>query len=429
MLTTYASYRKAERIDCRSRKAHPPVTAVTQWSALKCVDSKNVSMAPDEATDNVIQQNSRPPQLQAASNHILSLDLCRGLAAFVVLIYHINFLLFDGLKTFQRGYLCVDFFFILSGYVIANSYDARVASGLSVRRFFITRTARLWPLVLLTTLIAFAVQTIRLRRDIPDITNLDLLITLVANALMMPSPRSPNDILFPFNGSAWSIFFEMAANVAYVVFFRYLSRLVLALVIAGSGLVLAWTAFYFNSLDVGMTQDNFLFGFPRVFFSFFLGVMLFRLRDNFRFFARSSFLFIGLFAAGALICFPKVPLTRLDGAIDLAIVVCVFPIILLVAERTKLSGPIGAFAWFFGGISYSVYLLQTPLMVAYSALPQLFFGSKVAALVPWAGMVFILIMIQISYLCWVYFERPAQRWLTKKLLKDEGRPAGFQRLH
>lgn len=386
-------------------------------------------MAPDEAKDGVIQQYSRSPQLHAASTHILSLDLCRGLAAFVVMIYHINFLLFEGLKTFQRGYLCVDFFFILSGYVIATSYDAKVAGGLGVRRFFIIRTARLWPLVLLTTLIAFAVQTIRLRRDIPELSNVDLIVSLVANALMLPSPQSPNEVLFPFNGSAWSIFFEMAANLAYVGAFSYLSRGVLTLVITGSGLALAWTALYFNSLDVGMTQETFLFGFPRVFFSFFLGVMLFRLRDTFGFFARSSFLFLALFVAAALICIPKITFSRLDGAIDLAIVVCVFPIILLVAERTKLFGPLGSFAWFFGGISYSVYLLQTPLMVAYSALPQLLVGSKVSAFVPWAGLIFILAMIQISYLCWVYFERPAQRFVTKTLLGNEGRSASFQRLH
>jgi peptidoglycan/LPS O-acetylase OafA/YrhL len=386
-------------------------------------------MAPDEAKDNVIQQMTGPPKSQAASNHILSLDLCRGLAAFVVMFYHINFLLFEELKIFQRGYLCVDFFFILSGYVIANSYDARVASGLSVRHFLIIRMARLWPLVLLTTLIAFGVQTIRLRRDIPDISNLDLIVTLVANSLMMPSPRSPNEVLFPFNGSAWSIFFEMVANLAYVAAFRYLSRGILALVIACSGLALAWTALFFNSLDVGMTQENFVFGFPRVFFSFFLGVMLFRRRDNFHFLTSSSFLSLGLFAAGALICLPKFLFTRLDGAIDLAIVVCFFPIILLIAERTKLSGRLSAFAWFFGGISYSVYLLQTPLMIAYSALPQIFFGAKVSAFVPWAGMVFILFIIQVSYLCWVFFERPAQRWLTKRLLNNEGRLAGFQRPH
>jgi peptidoglycan/LPS O-acetylase OafA/YrhL len=376
----------------------------------------------------VVQQEARPPQAQAASSHILSLDLCRGLAACVVMTYHISFLLFENGTIFRRGYLCVDFFFVLSGYVIASSYDARVASGLGVRRFSIIRIARLWPLVVLTTLIAFVVQTIRLRRDIPDISNLDLAVSLVSNLLMMPSPRSPIEVLFPFNASAWSIFFEMAANLVYVAAFRNLTGATLKLLIVASGIALACTAFTFNSLDVGMTQTNFIFGLPRVSFSFFLGVMLYRRRDilRIRTSGDSRFLFLGLLAAGAMICLPKIPVAYMDGLIDFAIAVCVFPIILRIAETTKLSRRMGALAWFLGGISYSVYLLQTPLMVGYSALPQLFFGSKVAEFVPWAGILFILFIIQISYLCWVYFERPAQRWLVTKLLNNQGRLAGIQ---
>jgi peptidoglycan/LPS O-acetylase OafA/YrhL len=177
-----------------------------------------------------------------------------------------------------------------------------------------------------------------------------------------------------------------------------------------------------------MTQTNFIFGLPRVSFSFFLGVMLYRRRDILRIGTTgdSRFLSLGLLAAGAIICLPKIPVAYMDGLIDFAIAVCVFPIILRIAETTKLSRRLGALAWFLGGISYSVYLLQTPLMVGYSALPQLFFGSKVAEFVPWAGILFILFIIQISYLCWVYFERPAQRWLMTKLLNNEGRLAGIQ---
>src|SRR5690242_11295289 len=68
---------------------------------------------------------------QQSTSHILSLDLGRGLAAVVVMLYHTNFLFFATYKTFPRGYLCVDFFFILSGYVIANSYDAKILNGWS----------------------------------------------------------------------------------------------------------------------------------------------------------------------------------------------------------------------------------------------------------------------------------------------------------
>jgi peptidoglycan/LPS O-acetylase OafA/YrhL len=342
------------------------------------------------------------------------------------MLYHTNFLFFETYKSFPRGYLCVDFFFILSGYVIANSYDAKILNGFGVKRFLVVRIARLWPLVLLATLIAFAVQVVRFHRYMPDLNGLDLAVSLACNLVMMPSPRSPNVVLFPFNGAAWSITFEMIANLIYVSMFRYTTGATLGLVILGSGMVLAGTALAFNSLDVGMTQANFIFGLPRVLFSFFLGVLLFRWHNNLWKPPISGVpaLLVGLIVAGALICIPKIPLAYVDGLIDVVIVVLIFPILLRIAEGAKLSGPLGSLAWFLGGISYSVYLLQTPFMVGYSALPQILFGQKIAAFVPWGGLLFMLMFLPIAYICWVYFERPAQRWLRGALLKKEVRLLG-----
>jgi peptidoglycan/LPS O-acetylase OafA/YrhL len=363
----------------------------------------------------------RDPELQQTTSHILSLDLGRGLAAIVVMLYHIGFLLFGTQTILARGYLCVDFFFILSGYVIANSYDAKLSNGLGVKHFLVIRIARLWPLVLLTTLIAFVVQVLRYRRDIPDLDGFDLAVSLACNLVMMPSPRSPIEFLFPYNGAAWSIFFELGANVIYVLMFRHITRATLGFVILVSGMSLAWAALAFNSLDVGMTRANFIFGLPRVLFSFFLGVLLFRWRNNLPktpISGAPAFL-VGLIVSGAFICLPIAPLTYVNGLIDLVVVGLVFPILVRIAESARLSGSLGSLAWFLGGISYSVYLLQTPLMVGYSALPQILFGQKIGAFIPWGGLLFIVMLLPIAYICWVYFERPAQRWLRRVLLRKE----------
>jgi peptidoglycan/LPS O-acetylase OafA/YrhL len=376
--------------------------------------------------DETMPHGPRESQPQQSTSHILSLDLGRGLAALIVMIYHTNFLFFETSKPFHRGYLCVDFFFLLSGYVIANSYDAKILNGFGAKQFLVVRIARLWPLVLLSTLIAFAVQVLRYRRDMPDLDNLDLAISLACNLVMMPSPSSPNIVLFPFNGAAWSIFFEMIANVIYISMFRYTTGATLGFVILGSGVALAATALAFDSLDVGMTQWNFIFGLPRVLFSFFLGILLFRWRNNFRKLPISGApaLLVGLIVAGALMSIPKIPLAYVNGLIDLLVAVSVFPILLRIAESARLTGSLGSVAWFLGGISYSVYLLQTPFMVGYSALPQVLFGQKIAAFVPWGGLLFTLMFLPAAYLCWVYFERPAQRWLRGALLRKEVRLLG-----
>jgi peptidoglycan/LPS O-acetylase OafA/YrhL len=359
--------------------------------------------------------------MRQSSHHVLSLDLFRGLAAICVMFYHITFLFSETAHIFARGYLCVDFFFLLSGYVISKSYDKKIADGLGFKPFFVLRIARLWPLVLLTTILGFALQLIRFHRNIPDLSYWDLAVSLAVNLIMVPSPKSPNGILFPFNAAAWSIFFELVANIIYVLAFRYLIGIVLGITIVGSALALTWTAMALNSLDVGMTQGNFIFGFPRVLFSFFLGLLIFRHRDDlWRWPIYGAWpILVGLVAVGALLNIPHIPIDRVNGLIDLFAVVVVFPLLLRVAEGAELPARLNRVAWFLGGISYSVYLLQTPLTIGFSALPQVFWGQKIAALAPWAGMLFSLILPPIAYICWKYFERPAQRWLTKTLLKDE----------
>jgi len=359
--------------------------------------------------------------MRKSADHILSLDLCRGLAAICVMFYHITFLFSETVHLFPRGYLCVDFFFLLSGYVIAKSYDGKISSGLSLKAFCVLRIARLWPLVLLTTAIGFAFQIVRFYRYIPDLNPWDLVVSLASILVMFPSPRSPNDILFPFNPAAWSIFFELVSNVIYVVAFRYLVGRALGVTISLSALALVWTAVAFNSLDVGMTQGNFVFGLPRVMFSFFLGVLFYRRRDDLWMLPTTSSrpFFVGLIAAGIVLSIPKISIDHLDGLIDLIAVLMVFPIILRIAERAPLSDRMNWHAWFLGGISYSVYLLQTPLVIGFSALPQLFFDQKIGLFLPWAGFVFAVILPPIAYVTWKYFERPAQRWLIRALLKGE----------
>ncbi len=359
--------------------------------------------------------------MQKSTEHILSLDLCRGFAAICVMFYHISFLFADTFYLFPRGYLSVDFFFILSGYVVSKSYDGKIASGLGFQSFFVRRIARLWPLLLLTTVLGFFVQYIRFRRDILDLSAWDLAVSFAANSFMFPSPKSPTEFLFPFNPAAWSIFFEMFANVVYALLFVYLSTKALVIVVLASAAGLVWTALTLNTLDVGMTQGNFILGFPRVLFSFFLGVLIYRNRDALWRWPTTSAspIFVGLLAVGVLVSIPKIPLQGVNGLLDLFVVFAVFPLLMRLAEKAQFSSRISWIAWFVGGVSYSIYLLQTPLMIGFSALPQMLWAKKIAVFQPWSGVLFTMLLLPVAYICWKYFELPAQRWLMKTFHKDE----------
>lgn len=95
--------------------------------------------------------------------HYELLDGLRGVAALLVVWYH----LFEAFATspvdqrFNHGYLAVDFFFLLSGFVIGYAYDERWGRGLRMRDFIKRRLIRLHPMVVLGALLgaaAFFVQ-------------------------------------------------------------------------------------------------------------------------------------------------------------------------------------------------------------------------------------------------------------------------------
>lgn len=351
------------------------------------------------------------------SPHIPSLDLCRGLAAIGVLFFHMGFLFLgsddESLKLLPRGYLCVDFFFILSGYVIASSYGWKLSRGLGLSSFVGIRIARLWPLVVLTCLAGFVLNAARSYKHLgtPDIGP-ETLFNLGLNLAMLPAVTGA--IVFPFNPAAWSIFFEMVANVFYAAFYKQL-RVVVTLVIMALGVVgLAVAAAINGSLDVGWSTSNLLYALPRVAYSFFLGVIVFRYRTALHVNWPAYGLAILLVVAGLILSVPVDKHSLWNGAYDFFVIVFFFPILLIVAVGTRMPPWANSLALLLGGISYSIYLWQTPMLAAFAAMPQILLGQKIADFVPWAGWVYIPFMFAVSYLTWIYFERPAQRWLRAR---------------
>jgi len=144
-----------------------------------------------------------------------SLDLVRGLAALVVLIYHVDFMF--GLRHWlmHGGYLAVDLFFVLSGFVLSLTYGRSIADGsLGIRKYAVARIARLFPLFLATTCVGFVVMTARYRSIYGDFDPANSVKTALFNIFMMPSFVGMYNIKtsFPFNPASWSIFFELVAS-------------------------------------------------------------------------------------------------------------------------------------------------------------------------------------------------------------------------
>lgn len=202
-----------------------------------------------------------------------ALDAWRGLCALLVALEHINtssFLHQNGLV--HRGYRFVDFFFVLSGFVIAHAYRERLQTGWAdVRSFMIRRVGRLWPLhaVVLAGFVAFQVVSVLSTPQKSSFLEHNTISTLPANLLLVQSWGWLHH--GTWNNPAWSISTELFAYTVFAAACSFVPRRWLsaaALVIAtGSAIVIVEVA----PVDMRSTFD---FGIFRCLFGFMTGVLV-----------------------------------------------------------------------------------------------------------------------------------------------------------
>ncbi|MBT9368655.1 acyltransferase [Rhizobium sp. CSW-27] len=294
----------------------------------------------------------------------------RGLAAIAVMCLHLQFYTRFADGWLPGAYLAVDLFFLLSGFVIAHAYDARLRTGLSPLVFLRRRLARLYPLYALSLLISALVVLERIGREgIGAFSRLDLAASFVLSAVLLPVPPalsiSPTQ-LFPLNGPAWSLFLEILLNLAFGCMALLLTRRRLAWLIGLAGLLLALVTWHHAGLDVGTRWDSLEGGLGWIFFSFLCGIFMRR------------FLPLGpvpgpvlplVLMAGAFVL-AATPAVALRPQFDLAVVVVVWPCLLRLASGVRLAGPIRRAAHALGEASYGIYILHMPLMSLMAALSR-----------------------------------------------------------
>ena len=218
--------------------------------------------------------------------HYLILDGLRGAAALMVLWYHVfeGFAFAGGtaIETFNHGHLGVDFFFMLSGFVISYAYDDRwkttSGGGLSIGAFFKRRLIRLQPMVVMGALIGLITYLIQggVRWDGTQMPiHWTMIAFLLAMFLIPAYPGAPYDVrgngeMYPLNGPSWSLFFEYIGNILYALFIRKLSNKKLAALVGVTGIL--WIAFVvfdisgYDMIGIGWTLDtvNFFGGLLRL---------------------------------------------------------------------------------------------------------------------------------------------------------------------
>ena len=269
---------------------------------------------------------------------LTGLDALRGIAAIFVLGYHV-WTEFGVFPIFARSYLAVDFFFMLSGFVMARTYEARLATGsLSSGQFLKVRYRRLWAPIAVGTAIGLVYQ---FGSGSPP-----TLPALVFGFLLIPDLGMAKPFLL--NRPAWSIFFELVANVLHAVLLsRVGTRWVVALA-AGSAMILFLHSTAMGAITAGLRSSDFAAGVPRVIMAYCIGVVLWRLRPRFAVPGQAA----PLLLVGGLMLVPA------GLAWDFAFVMLLCPV--LIALGTRAFG--GRTATLLGSLSFPLYATHFPVM-------------------------------------------------------------------
>ena len=363
--------------------------------------------------------------------HYDLLDGLRGVAALMVIFYHV----FEAFATspidqrFNHGYLAVDFFFILSGFVIGYAYDDRWKT-MTTKDFIKRRLIRLHPMVVLGAVlgvIAFCIQGCE-KWDGTQVSISMVMLALLINLFLIPAvPGSGPEIrgngeMYPLNGPSWSLFFEYIGNIMYALFIRRMSTKALTalVVLAGIGLA-SFAIFNFSGaghLGVGWTMEeyNLIGGFLRVLFSFSIGLLMSRVFKPIP--VKGAFWICSL-AIVVLLSMPYVgngETLWMNGIYDSVCAILIFPMLVYLGASGKTTDKHSArICKFLGDISYPLYMVHYPLIYLYFGWVK---KENLTFAEAWPEALALVIgSIVLAYISLKLYDEPVRRYLTKRFLQ------------
>lgn len=301
--------------------------------------------------------------------------------------------------------LGVDFFFMLSGFVLAHAYSGSLAAGETFLDYLFRRIIRLYPLVVLGALTGAAVQHVLWG------LSASTLIRLVAQGVVLvPELRSQasGPTFMPLDPPAWSLFFEMVASVLFGVgVWRGRLRSALAALVLAS-VAIGWAGFYYGSFDTGWNFESIGAGLARVTFAFGLGVLLQRahrsgMRVPFRptFWPVAGFFALLIFSNFSSLWF------------QFGCVFVLFPMIILLAAEIQPSKSAAFYRWS-GELSFPLYILHWPVYLwVWTVADDLGVHRDPIMLSATA----LLAAVCAAYVAYIAFDRPIRLSLSKGLYR------------
>lgn len=359
------------------------------------------------------------------------LDGLRGVAALMVLFYHvfndakIFFVWPTPVYEFFHGFLAVDFFFILSGFVMGYAYDDRLKSSMTTGTFIKRRLIRLHPMVVMGVLIglvAFIIQG-QTKWDGTLVPTETVMLVCLLGLFMIPSPPSIEvrgfTEIFPLNGPQWSLFFEYIGSLLYgLLLYRLPTKWLrvwvgcaiisiagFALLTEDGGIAYGW----------GSEPVNFYGGALRMLYAYPMGLLMARVfRER-----QPKPLHLPMFslctlALVALLGLPFLGGKDVESVYQLVCIFSFFPTIIWFGARGVLSGRAQKAVSFLGRLSYPLYIVQYPFVYLYISWVQRDPNPYADYAHAW-GPAFLTIAasVLIATLCLLFYDEPLRKWLNK----------------
>ena len=368
------------------------------------------------------------------------LDGLRGVAAVLVVLFHLLETYSNGQSTqiINHGYLAVDFFFVLSGFVIGYAYDDRW-DKMTTWGFFKRRLVRLQPMVIMGTFVGACFYLFGQGDGFPLIGNVPgwkVLLAFVMGCLMIPCGAGM-DIrgwgeMNSFNGPNWSLTWEYVGNILYALVFRRLPKIGLAILAAAAAfctldLCLDWNVFgllteghaghrYTVIGGWSLTAEQVYVGLTRLFYPFIIGLLISRVGKFIK--VKNGFWWCSLILA-VLFSIPCVGGADniLNGIYNATCILVLMPLVVMMGAGSHIKGEKSAKVCnFLGEISYPLYITHYPLM--YMQMNWAWSHPDAPA---YAHMMVcigcFLLSIGIAYACLKLYDIPVRKWLTEKWLK------------
>ena len=378
-------------------------------------------------------QNIQPSMAAFADTkpHYDLLDGLRGVAAITVVWFHI----FEAFATshldqrINHGYLAVDFFFVLSGFVIGYAYDDRWGK-MKTKDFIKRRVIRLHPMVVMGAIIGavmFYWQGCPVW-DVSKVTIGALFMATFINALLLPATPGTEirglGEMYPLNGPGWSLFFEYIGNILYALFIHKFSTRVLAVLVflAGCGLALFAIGGPYGDICAGfsLTGTEFTAGSLRLLFSFSAGLLLFRIFKPVK--VKGAFWICSL-SIIALLSVPRLGGAEylwMNGVYDTVCFAVFFPFLVYLGASGKTTDKYTTrICKFLGDISYPLYMVHYPFIYLYYAWVK---NGNLTFQESFPGALGVVIgSIVLAYGCLKFYDIPVRKYLANRFLKHKNK--------